>query len=115
MLIYSFEGCSGEDRSLLPIISHRSKSSFLLYIDDGLITRSILYADFREPDSHVSFVDMLFMAISTVSVTGLSTFDINSVFNDNGIILLEILFQVGGLGIMMISTAFVIFLNDGSH
>ncbi|HAP8779377.1 TPA: TrkH family potassium uptake protein, partial [Enterococcus faecium] len=57
----------------------------------------------------VSFVDMLFMAISTVSVTGLSTFDINSVFNDNGIILLEILFQVGGLGIMMISTAFVIF------
>ncbi|HGF8103623.1 TrkH family potassium uptake protein [Enterococcus faecium] len=64
---------------------------------------------FREPDSHVSFVDMLFMAISTVSVTGLSTFDINSVFNDNGIVLLEILFQVGGLGIMMISTAFVIF------
>ncbi|WP_400250574.1 TrkH family potassium uptake protein [Enterococcus faecium] len=64
---------------------------------------------FREPDSHVSFVDMLFMAISTVSVTGLSTFDINSVFNDNGIILLEILFQVGGLGVMMISTAFVIF------
>lgn len=64
---------------------------------------------FREPDSHVSFVDMLFMAISKVSVTGLSTFDINSVFNDNGIILLEILFQVGGLGIMMISTAFVIF------
>lgn len=64
---------------------------------------------FCEPDSHVSFVDMLFMAISTVSVTGLSTFDINSVFNDNGIILLEILFQVGGLGIMMISTAFVIF------
>lgn len=64
---------------------------------------------FREPDSHVSFVDMLFMAISIVSVTGLSTFDINSVFNDNGIILLEILFQVGGLGIMMISTAFVIF------
>ncbi|HHJ3565076.1 TPA: TrkH family potassium uptake protein [Enterococcus faecium] len=64
---------------------------------------------FREPDSHGSFVDMLFMAISTVSVTGLSTFDINSVFNDNGIILLEILFQVGGLGIMMISTAFVIF------
>lgn len=64
---------------------------------------------FREPDSHVSFVDMLFIAISTVSVTGLSTFDINSVFNDNGIILLEILFQVGGLGIMMISTAFVIF------
>ncbi|OJG72731.1 cation transporter [Enterococcus quebecensis] len=51
---------------------------------------------------------MLFMAVSTVSVTGLSTFDINSVFNDRGIILMEILFQIGGLGIMMISTAFII-------
>lgn len=63
---------------------------------------------FREPNSHVGFIDMLFMAISTVSVTGLSTFDINSVFNDRGVILLEILFQIGGLGIMMISTAFII-------
>ncbi|WP_430601899.1 cation transporter [Enterococcus sp. DIV0724b] len=63
---------------------------------------------FREPGSHVGFIDMLFMAISTVSVTGLSTFDINSVFNDRGVILLEVLFQVGGLGIMMISTAFII-------
>ncbi|ALS38496.1 Trk-type K+ transport system membrane component [Enterococcus rotai] len=63
---------------------------------------------FREPNSHVGFIDMLFMAISTVSVTGLSTFDINSVFNDRGVILLEVLFQIGGLGIMMISTAFII-------
>ncbi|MBO0474453.1 cation transporter [Enterococcus sp. DIV0840] len=63
---------------------------------------------FREAGSHVGFIDMLFMAISTVSVTGLSTFDINSVFNDRGVILLEVLFQVGGLGIMMISTAFII-------
>ncbi|MEI5995242.1 TrkH family potassium uptake protein [Candidatus Enterococcus mansonii] len=63
---------------------------------------------FREPGSHVGFIDMMFMAISTVSVTGLSTFDINSVFNDRGIILMEILFQIGGLGIMMISTAFII-------
>lgn len=63
---------------------------------------------FREPNSQVGFIDMLFMAISTVSVTGLSTFDINSVFNDRGVILLEVLFQIGGLGIMMISTAFII-------
>lgn len=63
---------------------------------------------FREPGSQVGFIDMLFMAVSTVSVTGLSTFDINSVFNDRGVLLLEALFQVGGLGIMMISTAFII-------
>ncbi|KAF1302346.1 MULTISPECIES: TrkH family potassium uptake protein [Enterococcus] len=63
---------------------------------------------FRQPGAEASFIDMLFMAISTVSVTGLTTFNINSVFNDRGILLLEILFQVGGLGIMMISTFFFI-------
>lgn len=63
---------------------------------------------FREPGVHVHFIDMFFMAISTVSVTGLTTFDINSVFNERGILLMEVLFQIGGLGIMMISTAFII-------
>lgn len=63
---------------------------------------------FHLPDAEVHPFDMLFMAISTVSVTGLSTFNINEVFNHEGIVLLEILFQVGGLGIMMISTFFIV-------
>lgn len=63
---------------------------------------------FRKTDSHIPTIDLLFMAISTISVTGLTTFDIHSVFNNRGIVLLEILFQIGGLGIMMISTAFLI-------
>src|SRR5699024_11095504 len=46
------------------------------------------------------------MAISTISVTGLTTFNLNEVFNHQGIILLEVLFQIGGLGIMMFSTLF---------
>lgn len=63
---------------------------------------------FRRPGSEASFIDLFFMAVSTVSVTGLTTFNINEVFNERGIALLEILFQVGGLGIMMISTFFFI-------
>ena len=51
---------------------------------------------------------MVFMAISTISVTGLTTFNINSVFNDNGVLMLEVLFHIGGLGIMMITTFFFI-------
>lgn len=66
---------------------------------------------FRQPGSHVSFIDMLFMAVSTISVTGLSTFSVTDVFNEQGVILLEILFQVGGLGIMMISTFFSLFFQ----
>ncbi|MGK0550718.1 TrkH family potassium uptake protein [Enterococcus faecalis] len=63
---------------------------------------------FRAAGSQVSFIDLFFLAVSTVSVTGLTTVDIHSVFNNQGIILLEVLFQIGGLGIMMISTTFFI-------
>lgn len=63
---------------------------------------------FRVPGNHVPFIDLVFLAISTVSVTGLTTVPITEVFNHNGIVLLEILFQIGGLGIMMISTFFII-------
>ncbi len=63
---------------------------------------------FQVKNADTSFIDMVFMSISTVSVTGLTTFDISQVFNERGIILLEILFQIGGLGIMMISTFFFI-------
>lgn len=51
---------------------------------------------FRQPGSHVPFIDMFFMAVSTISVTGLSTFPINEIFNEYGVVLLEVLFQVGG-------------------
>lgn len=63
---------------------------------------------FRVPGNHVPFIDLFFLAISTVSVTGLTTVPITEVFNHNGIVLLELLFQIGGLGIMMISTFFII-------
>ncbi|MDN6639466.1 MAG: TrkH family potassium uptake protein [Tetragenococcus sp.] len=79
------------------------------YILMTLIALILFYLPiFRQPDSHVPFIDMFFMAVSTISVTGLSTFPIGDVFNENGVVLLEILFQVGGLGIMMISTFFFI-------
>ncbi|MGH0006414.1 TrkH family potassium uptake protein [Enterococcus gallinarum] len=79
------------------------------YILMTIISLGLFYLPFfREPRSHASFIDMFFMAVSTVSVTGLTTFPIDDVFNDRGVVLLEVLFQVGGLGIMMISTFFAI-------
>lgn len=64
---------------------------------------------FRNPGVETTFIDDAFMAVSTISVTGLSTFNINEVFNHRGVILLSFLFQIGGLGIMMIITYFLIF------
>jgi hypothetical protein len=36
---------------------------------------------FRVPNVDVSVIDLIFMAISTISVTGLTTFPIHEVFN----------------------------------
>lgn len=81
----------------------------LYYVLMTLLSLLLFYLPvFRQPDSQVPFIDLFFMAISTISVTGLTTFPITDVFNERGILLLEILFQVGGLGIMMISTFFFI-------
>lgn len=79
------------------------------YVIMTILSLGLFYLPyFREENSSPAFIDMFFMAISTVSVTGLTTFSINDVFNDRGVILLEVLFQIGGLGIMMISTFFFI-------
>lgn len=59
---------------------------------------------FKNPGAKISFLDTLFMAISTISVTGLTTFPIEQVYNQGGVVLLEFLFQVGGFGITMLST-----------
>ncbi|MEG0294113.1 TrkH family potassium uptake protein [Enterococcus sp.] len=82
------------------------------YILMTIVALGLFYLPiFRQPGSEASFIDLLFMAVSTISVTGLSTFPINEVFNKNGVVLLSILFQIGGLGIMMISTFFFIVSN----
>src|SRR5699024_8171255 len=82
------------------------------YIVMTIVALGLFYLPiFRQSGSEASFIDLLFMAVSTISVTGLSTFPINEVFNQNGVVLLSILFQIGGLGIMMISTFFFIVSN----
>lgn len=59
----------------------------------------------KQPNApHTTLLDNLFMAVSTISVTGLSTFPIDQVYNEYGVILLELLFQVGGFGVTMLVT-----------
>lgn len=59
---------------------------------------------FRKTGVSVAPLDTFFMAVSTVSVTGLTTIPLHEVYNNYGVILLEVLFQIGGLGITMLAT-----------
>ncbi|EFS00671.1 cation transport protein, partial [Listeria seeligeri FSL S4-171] len=59
----------------------------------------------------VSFIDTLFTAASSVSVTGLATVDVSQTYSTAGIWVLMAIFQIGGLGVMMISTFFYLILK----
>lgn len=56
--------------------------------------------------SSVGFVDALFTSTSAVCVTGLNVVDTNTTYNTFGKIVIMLLIQVGGLGIMSLYTLF---------
>lgn len=53
----------------------------------------------------LSFLDALFVSTSGLSVTGLSPVSLNETFSLPGILILALDMQIGGLGLMMLSTA----------
>ena len=59
----------------------------------------------------VPFIDILFTAVSALSVTGLSTFSISDTFSFTGLIFLTIILHLGLLGVMSISTIILILLG----
>lgn len=84
--------------------------SFLFLILAGtallLLPKSTLY-------HHLSFVDALFISTSAVCVTGLSVVDISTEFTFFGKVILLLLIQAGGLGIMTFTGFFGYFFSGG--
>jgi Trk-type K+ transport system membrane component len=58
---------------------------------------------------HLSWIDSLFTATSAVCVTGLTTIDVPSTFTCLGQLVVMLLIQVGGLGVMTITSFFALF------
>lgn len=52
----------------------------------------------------VSFIDSLFTAVSGVSVTGLSVLNVSETYSTFGIVMLMVILQLGGIGIMSLGT-----------
>lgn len=57
----------------------------------------------------IRYIDSLFTATSAVCVTGLNTLDTAEVFTTTGQVVILILIQVGGLGIMTVTSFFALF------
>jgi len=54
-------------------------------------------------------IDALFVSTSAVCVTGLTPIDISSIFTMEGQIIIALLIQIGGLGVMTITSFFAMF------
>jgi len=83
--------------------------SFLCAIVIGTILLSLPFA--VKDGNKISLVDSLFTATSATCVTGLIVKDTGSFFSPFGKIVILVLFQIGGLGIMTFSTLFAIALG----
>ena len=62
-----------------------------------------------QPGVHLSWIDSLFTATSAVCVTGLTTIDVPTTFTCLGQLVVMVLIQVGGLGVMTITSFFALF------
>jgi trk system potassium uptake protein len=64
--------------------------------------------------SHLSYIDSLFTSVSAVCVTGLTVVDTATAFTMSGKIVIMLLIQIGGLGIMTFTGFFSFIFTSGS-
>jgi trk system potassium uptake protein TrkH len=75
--------------------------SFIITIFVGTFLLSL---PFSTTSGHISFTDALFTSTSAVCVTGLIVQDTGTYFSPVGQVIIMLLFQIGGMGIMTFST-----------
>jgi len=80
-------------------------SSFLVFILIG----SVMLMLPRSTYHGISFIDALFTATSATCVTGLVSVDVPSTFTMHGQIIIILLIQIGGLGVMTLTSFFAMF------
>lgn len=79
--------------------------SFLVFIIIG----TLLLMMPRCTINGISWIDSLFVATSAVCITGLSSVDFVSTFTPQGMLIVIILVQIGGLGVMTLTSFFALF------
>lgn len=79
----------------------------------GMATLGAILLSFPAASQHapLSFLDALFTATSAACITGLTVLDTPNAFTDFGLVVILILIQLGGLGIMVLSTFATVLLG----
>lgn len=84
----------------------------LFYLLAVIISTTLLSLPFVYLDGvSIAFIDKLFVAVSALSVTGLTTVAIGETFSTAGIVIITIILHLGAVGVMTISTLIWLFLG----
>ena len=108
LLIFSFLNLSN---GLVRVLGRRTNPSLILagsFLIIILIGTGLLMLP-RCTVSGISWVDSLFISTSAVCVTGLTSVDVASTFTTPGFVVIILLIQIGGLGVMTLTSFFAMF------
>lgn len=103
-----------EKYSLLYWMQRLSPAKLLLifYLIAIVFSTTILSFPFIYKDGEmVPFIDILFTAVSTLTVTGLSTISVADTFTTSGLVMLTIIMHLGAVGVMAVSTSIWLLLG----
>lgn len=104
-------------KGVTKFVNKRTNPAFLavLCFAITIIFGALLLMLPRSTMEHIQLpmIDALFISTSAVCVTGLSTVEVAHTFTLEGQLVIALLIQAGGLGIMTITTFFALFFMDG--
>lgn len=86
-------------------------SFVLIFSFISIIVVGTIFLHFpKSTNGNISTIDIIFTTVSATCVTGLSTLDISKSFTKTGQMIILVLIQIGGLGLMTLTSFFSIFL-----
>lgn len=108
LLVFSFFSLSN---GLVRLLGRRTNPSLILaasFLIIIMIGTGLLMLP-RCTTNGISWVDSLFISTSAVCVTGLTSVDVASTFTPTGFVVIILLIQIGGPGVMTLTSFFAMF------
>ncbi len=118
LTVLSVFAAMGVSNGVISFINKRTNPALLMAASFAVIIAfgALLLLLPRSTQEHIQLpvVDALFVSTSAVCVTGLTTVDVASTFTLEGQIVIALLIQIGGLGVMTITSFFALFFMGGT-
>ncbi len=101
--------------TLIRVMSCRTNPSLLLSVSFlfFIIVGSLVLMLPKCTAVPLSYIDSLFVSTSAVCITGLCPVDVAATFTPMGLLVLAVLIQIGGLGVLTFTSFFAMFFSGG--